>query len=136
MRNGGSRPPRSLARGLATGALTAIAVAAWLGSRRFVGTFGSTGQPKSCGSVWGLLAVGDLNAATCQPALLNRLTLVGALLGVGGVAAAVALTIRHRQAHPSRTGNRALVAALLVPLVLSVVVVAVGRHLAWSVSGS
>lgn len=137
MKNGGSRPPRSLLRGLAAGALAAVAVAAWLGSREFVGTFGATGQPMTCGSVWGLLTAADLNAASCKPDLLNRLTLVAALLGASGLAIAAALTSRHRQAHPSSTGNRALVVAVvLVPLLLSVVVVAVGRHLAWSVSGA
>jgi hypothetical protein len=91
----------------------------------------------SCGSVWGLRSATDLNGASCKPDLLGRLTLVAAVLGVGGVAGGLALATRGGHAQRGTFRSRALlVAALLGPVILFVVVVIVGRHLVWSVSGA
>lgn len=116
-------------------ALLLVATAMWLGAHEFVGTFGGTGEVKSCGSVWGLSSTDDLNAASCQSDLRDRLTLVAGLVGLAAaVALVVPLTLR-RASVESRARRFGLLLALGIPLTISTAMIGVGRHLMWSVSG-
>ena len=129
-----SRPLRFLL-GAECIAFAIALVAIWLGAHEFVGTFGSTDQPLSCGSVWGLPSTGDLNAASCEGALRARLTLVAVLLGIAGMLA-LGAPLMLRRPTESSTRRRVLIsAALVTPILIAVLVVVMGRHLIWSVSG-
>lgn len=118
-------------------ALSLAAAAAVFGAHEFVGEFGSTGQTMSCGSVWGLIETDNLNAATCQDDLRSRVTLVAALIGVAGmVALAVPALTFGRPTSWSRRRRIALAVGLTATSLVPIVMIAVGRHLIWSVSGA
>ncbi|HEX5613976.1 MAG TPA: hypothetical protein VFZ83_02365 [Acidimicrobiia bacterium] len=127
-----SRPVRAA---LLAGAILLLALAAWLGAHEFSGTFGVTGQPVSCGSVWGLTRTDNLNAMSCTDELRTRVTVVAVLVGVAGLLASVPWVITSGRAWS--TARRWLFAvALGVPIALAVAIVVVGRHRIWSVSGA
>jgi hypothetical protein len=117
-------------------ALLIVMNAAWLGAHEFVGTFGATGELESCGSVWGLANSSDLNAASCQGDLRDRLTLVGGLIGLGAAVALIApLTLRGASKKSSPGRRFGVLLALTISIMISMVTIGVGRHLMWSVSG-
>lgn len=113
-------------------AIALLALGAWLGAHEFVGEFGRTGQPKECGSVWGLPTSGDLNAATCKGDLHDRVTLVAVVIGTAGVIRFVTPVLAYRQS----TRRWLLVVAVTVPLVVSTVLIVLGRHFISRVSGA
>ena len=133
----GGAPAR--VRGLLAAEIAAIAllaIAAWLGAPEQVGTFGQTGRPVSCGSVWGLPGTDDLNAATCTDALRTRVVAVGSLVALAGALGFGApVVLRSGRAWSTRR-RMALSAAVALPLALGVVFVLVGRHMIWSVGGA
>lgn len=116
-----------------------VVTAAMLGAHPFKGEFGATGEPKTCGSVWGLRNVEDLNAATCAQDLRDRVTLVSIVLGVAFATGAVGMVdvASMRNARASR-GRKVGCALSLVgaSAAVAVMLIAVGRHLIWSVSGA
>lgn len=109
--------------------------AAWLGTHEFVGTFGGTDEPMTCGSIWGLPKTDDLNAASCVGDLRDRLTLVAALLGIAGIVALVPPVMLRRSQKSSTKRRLGALVALGAPILMSVMMIVVGRHLIWSVSG-
>jgi O-antigen/teichoic acid export membrane protein len=122
--------------GLLVGAFVVL-TAAWLGSREFRGTFGSTAQEESCGSVWGLPWTGSLNALSCTNDLRDRVAVVAILLGVGAIMLSVTL-LKYRRSH-GRTGTSPWVAraiAVTIPVLGVLLMIAFGRDLIWSVRGA
>jgi hypothetical protein len=116
--------------------LLIVVLAVWLGAHEFVGTFGNTGEVKSCGSVWGLPNTDDLNAASCQGDLRDRLTLVAGLIGLAAaVALIVPLTLRRASTESSPGRKFGVLLALGISVVISTVMIGLGRHLMWSVTG-
>lgn len=127
----------SLTIALLTFSLAISGSAAVLGASEFVGEFGRTGQPMTCGSVWGLIETDDLNGATCQGDLRARLTTVAWLVGIAGMSAlAVPAIVRGGPPSWSRRRRVALAAGLAATILVPTLMVAVGRHLIWSVAGA
>lgn len=128
------RPMRGCdVRPRAIGGAAIVAVVLWvfaavLGAEQFDGTFGVTGIEVQCGSVWGLRATDDLNAKSCADDLRDRVTLVAVLVGLGLLIVSVAAAWRRSRV--------AMTFACATPVVLTIVMIAVGRHLIWSVSGA
>ena len=116
-------------------ALLIVVVAALLGAHEFIGTFAGTGEVMSCGSVWGLPRPGNLNGASCQSDLRDRVTVVALLLGLAAAIALIAPLTLHWSAmkHSPRRWLGALL-AFGIPIALSVAIIVAGRHLIWSIS--
>jgi hypothetical protein len=134
-----TRPIRHRAR--LVGAAIAVAVltgaAAVLGAEHYEGTFGVTGTPKSCGSVWGLPTVDDLNAASCVPGLRTRVTLVAILIGVAlAIAALAAIDVVSARTSAPRHRAAWSVFAVVASGLVSTALIVIGRHFIWSVSGA
>lgn len=135
MTSSSQRRVRVVSAAIAVAALTGAA--AVLGAEQFNGTFGVTGIPKSCGSVWDLPAIGDLNAATCEGDLKNRVTLVSVLIGVAlAIAALATIDLLSARTGAPRHRKAWSVFAVVASGFITAALIVVGRHLIWSVSGA
>jgi len=135
----GNRPTRRRVRVVVAVIVVAVLTGASivLGAERFEGTFGVTGMPKSCGSVWDLPTIGDLNAASCVPSLRDRVALVSILIGVAlAIAALTVIDIVSARTSAPRHRTAWSVFAIVASGLISAALIVTGRHLIWSVSGA
>ncbi|MCZ7528815.1 MAG: hypothetical protein M5U14_22030 [Acidimicrobiia bacterium] len=130
------RSPGKLRPVLIGTAVLLVLLAGVLGAETLDGTFGSTGEPKTCGSVWGLVSVDDLNAATCTGALRARLVTVSSMLGLALTLLVLAL-VEVRTPRGSGAARRWwMIVAVGLGVLGAGAMIAVGRHLAWQVGGA